>query len=438
MKTFLTGRRAPVVTEGAVTTEPPAPGTAELPGYSTGFAVRLVAAQFLISLALFTPVTVSLSLRVGQLDPDGKSSSLSTVLAVGGFLALIGGPLFGALSDRTTSRFGRRRPWVIGGMAAGLGGLLITGLAQSVAVLGIGWAITQLGINATLSALHAVLADRVPEQARGRVAGAVGMMTYVAMVAGAVTAQALDGSPLLLFTGPGVLGLAGAALITRGLRGDPPADAGTLPPFALGAFFRSFWVSPRRYPDFAWNFAGRFLVFVGVSSVTGYQLYFAEDQLGQSTDQATGTVAAGMTVMTVGAVVGSLVFGWLSDRTQRRKFCVYTGTAILAAGIALLVAAHSTGVFLLAVTVFGIGMGAYLAVDTAIAITTLPRAEDAAKDLGVLNVANALPQSLVPAIAPLLLGIASDDGTNYQALYLFSAVAAAAGAVALRFIRSVR
>ncbi|MFJ9173696.1 MFS transporter [Streptomyces sp. NPDC102360] len=412
--------------------------SSQLPGYTTGFAIRLVAAQFLISLALFTPVTVSLSLRVSQIDPDGKASSLSTVLAIGGFLALIGGPLFGALSDRTTSRFGRRRPWVAGGMAVGFVGLVVSGLADNIAVLACGWAITQLGVNAALAAMHAVLADRVPDRVRGRISGAVGMMTYVAMVVGAVLARALTGSSLLLFALPGVLGLAGAALINTALRGDPPADKGALPPFRIGSFLRSFWVSPRRHPDFAWNFVGRFLVFVGVSSATGYQLYFAEDQLGQSTHEATGTVAIGMTVMTIGAVFGSLFFGWLSDRTGRRKFCVYTGTAILAAGIAGLATAHSTGAFLAAITVFGLGMGAYLAVDTAIAVKTLPRAEDAAKDLGVLNVANALPQSLVPAIAPLFLGIASADRTNYLALYLFGAAAAAAGAVALRFIRAVR
>ncbi|MGW2283015.1 MFS transporter [Streptomyces sp. NPDC001770] len=409
-----------------------------MPGYTTGFAMRLVTAQFLISLALFTPVTVSLSLRVSQIDPDGKASSLSTVLAIGGFLALVGGPLFGALSDRTTSRFGRRRPWVLGGTTVGLIGLVVAGLADSVAVLAVGWAVTQLGINATLAAMHAVLADRVPERVRGRISGAVGMMTYVAMVFGAVLAKALTSSSLLLFAVPGVLGVAGAVLITTALRGDPPADADTLPPFRMGSFLRSFWVSPRRHPDFAWNFVGRFLVFVGVSSATGYQLYFAEDQLGQSTGEATGTVAIGMTVMTVGAVAGSLFFGWLSDRTGRRKFCVYVGTAVLAVGIALLATSHSTGAYLLAITVFGAGMGAYLAVDTAIAVKTLPRVEDAAKDLGVLNVANALPQSLVPAIAPLFLGIASADRTNYPALYLFGALAAAAGAVALRFIRAVR
>ncbi|MGX1675565.1 MFS transporter [Streptomyces sp. NPDC055400] len=405
---------------------------------SRSFVLSLVAAQGLVSISLFTPVVVSLSLRVEQIAPDDKSAALGVVLAVGAFLAMIANPVFGALSDRTTSRFGRRRPWLVGGMLVGLLGLILAGLAGNIALLTIGWAVAQLGINAALAALQATIPDRVPDQQRGKVSGAVGMMSYVAMVLGSFLAQAFSERPLLLFAVPGLLGVIGVLLLARALRGEQPADLHVLPPFRLGAFVRSFWVSPRRHPDFAWNFAGRFLMFAGMATVTSYMYYFVTDRLGQSDSGAAGTIGIAMLLMTVGAVAGSLGCGALSDRSGRRKPYVLLGALVCVLGVAMIASAHQVGLFLAAMLVFGLGLGAYLAVDTALTVGVLPSKADAAKDLGVLNIANALPQSLVPVIAPLFLAIGSTAHTNYTALYTFGAVCALVGALAIRMIRTVR
>jgi hypothetical protein len=56
--------------------------------------------------------------------------------------------------------------------------------------------------------------------------------------------------------------------------------------------------------------------------------------------------------------------------------------------------------------------------------------------MGVLNIGNALPQSLVPIIAPTLLAIGG--GGNYGALFLFGGIACVLGAVATQLIRSVK
>ena len=427
--------KSPVLVEESLPHAPAAPSVPERQPAS--FVLSLVAAQGLVSLALFTPVVVSLSLRVSQIAPHDKTSALSTVLAVGALLALIGNPLFGALSDRTSSRFGRRRPWLVGGMVVGTVGLLVAGAAGNVAMLTLGWAITQLGLNATLAALSATIPDRVPEQQRGRVSGAVGMMTYVAMVVGSFLAQALTSHPVLLFGVPGVFGLVGVALLARALRGERPADRASLPPFRIGAFVRSFWVSPRTHPDFAWNFVGRFLIFAGMATVTSYEFYFVQDRLGKSDSAAAGTLGVATLLMTVGAVIGSLGIGAYSDRIGRRKPFVFLGASIAVVGLALIAAAHSTSAFFLAMALFGLGLGAYLAVDTALTVGVLPNPTDAAKDLGVLNIANALPQSLIPVIAPVFLAIGSAAHTDYTALYAFGAVAALLGATAIRFVRSV-
>ncbi|MFC8371274.1 MFS transporter [Streptomyces sp. NPDC057238] len=405
---------------------------------SRGFIAGLITAQCLSFAAVFTPILVSLSLRVSELDPQHKTASLSRVLAVGAVLALIANPLFGALSDRTTSRFGRRRPWLLAGALVTALGTLLCGTATGLGTLTVGWAVTQLGANAVYAALLATIPDRVPDHLQGRVSGAVGMTLYVAMVLGTVLAQPLLHHTVLLFLVPGLLGLAGVSALVWLMRDDAPADRAALPPFRPGEFLRSFWVSPRRHPDFAWNFCGRFLMFCGISTMTGYQFYFALDRLGQSVSEASSTVAVAAVVTMAGTVVGSLAGGWLSDRTGRRKVFVFVAALISVVGLALTAYADTTASFCVAVAVFSLGLGSYMAVDTALAIGVLPDRAQAAKDLGVLNIGNTLPQSLIPAVAPVFLGIGSAAGTNYGALYLFGSACALAGAFAIHFVRAVR
>jgi MFS family permease len=103
---------------------------------------------------------------------------------------------------------------------------------------------------------------------------------------------------------------------------------------------------------------------------------------------------------------------------------------IYAAGLALVALVSSFDLFLVAMAICGIGEGSYFAVDLALASAVLPEGgKEAAKDLGVLNIANALPQSLAPAIAPLFLAIVG--GGNYTALFIAAAVFAFWGAFSM-------
>ncbi|MFD7708886.1 MFS transporter [Streptomyces sp. NPDC059785] len=412
-----------------------APATAP-PNAPAKLVLALALAQFGAYLAVLTPVMVTLALRVNQIVPEAdRSTALGQVLSVGAILAMIGNPVFGALSDRTTSRFGRRRPWLLGGMAAGFAGLLVVAVGGSVLTLMLGWALAQLGINAALSALTSCIPDLIPEHQQARVSGMVGMTLSLSMVAGSALAQVFTDSIALAFVVPGVIGVACVGFLAAVMK-DRPARAGAFEPYSVKEFARSFWVSPRRHPDFAWNFAGRFLVFTGAACVTSYQVYFLMDRLGYTDGQVTDKVFVGTLVMVVATVAGSLLGGQLSDRTGRRKPYVLGAALVMGVSLAMLAAAQSFGMYLAALVVFGFGEGLYLSVDMALAAAVLPNPDESAKDMGVLNIGNALPQSLVPIIAPALLAIGS--GGNYGALFLFGAIAAALGALAVQLVRSVK
>ena len=79
-----------------------------------GFIAVLALANLGIWTAFFTPIQFLLPLQVeGIVGADTKETSLSLVLTVGAFASMVVNPLAGAFSDRTTSRLGRRRPWVL-------------------------------------------------------------------------------------------------------------------------------------------------------------------------------------------------------------------------------------------------------------------------------------------------------------------------------------
>ena len=145
-----------------------------------------------------------------------------------------------------------------------------------------------------------------------------------------------------------------------------------------------------------------------------------------------------MLLYTIALVITAKIGGWLSDRTGRRKLFVIASTVIV--GIALALLAHATTVpaFYAVEIVMGIGYGVYAAVDTALVIDVLPNPDNAAKDLGVLNIANALPQSLAPAIGALLLGIGGLAGSNYTALFWGAGITVVLGALTIIPIKSVR
>jgi MFS family permease len=386
--------------------------------------------------ALLTPVVVTLAVRVQQIDPDGKEGSLALVTGVGALLALVANPFFGHLSDRTTSRFGMRRPWLVGGALTGTLGLAVVSLAQDVPVLLIGWCIAQAGLNAVLAVLTALLPDQVPAEQRGRVSGLLGMAMAAATVLGTFLAQALQGSSFWMFMAPSLFGLVSALLLASVLR-DRRLEPGDRPRYDAREFARGFWVNPVRNPDFGWAWLSRFLLFMGVATLLTYQAYYLTDRLHVPAAEVARLVFVATLVQTGFVVAGSNASGWLSDRLGRRKIFVLSSAVVFGLGLLLIGLADSFPMFLAGMALTGVGQGVYLAVDLALVADVLPNREtDAAKDLGVFNIANAMPQSLAPAIAPVFLAVGG--GGNYPVLFGAAAVFAVIGALSIQPVRRVR
>jgi len=382
-------------------------------------------------IALLTPVLITIALKIRQLTPGEAAGNHSLVLSVGAFFALVSNPFFGRLSDRTTSRFGMRRPWLIGGVLGGAVALLIVARADSVATVLVGWCLAQMSFNAVLAALVAVLPDQVPAEQRGTVAGVLGTCMPLGQLAGTFVVQSVAESTLAMFMVPALIGAAAILLLAITL-GDRQLD----PTQPVRATVSWYWVSPRRHPDFAWAWLSRFLVVLGTAFLTTYQPFYLTEKLGLPDRAVPGLIFRSMLVQASMVVALSVIGGRLSDALQRRKAFVICGAIVYAIGLWMIALADSYALFLAGMAATGIGHGLYFAVDLALVTEVLPdRQRDAAKDLGILNVTNALPQSVAPALAPAILVL---SGGDYAWLFFAAGAIALGGSIAILPLKSVR
>ena len=398
--------------------------------------IALYALAYIGTILLFlAPLLVSLSLKVNALvGTDRAPANLSLVAGVGAFLAMFANPFFGKLSDRTSSPWGMRRPWLVTGLLGGSIGILVVALAPDIGVVLVGWCLAQVFFNALLAALVAVLPDQVPVSQRGLVAGILGICLPIASVSGTYVVQLFTGNTLAMFLAPCAIGGFFILLFALTLP-DRRLDAADRPAWSLSELAGTFYVDPRRNPDFAWAFASRFMFVLAYAFLTTYQAYYLLDQLGSAEEDVPHQLFLATLAMSSVVVVASLLGGWISDRTGRRK--VFVGAASVVFGLAMFVIALATGFngFVAGMALGGLGFGLYTAVDLALVADVLPGADSAAKDLGVMNIAGALPSSVAPALAPAILAV---GGGSYGVLYAVAGTCAVVGAGAVVRVRRVR
>ncbi len=386
-------------------------------------------------MALLSPILVGLAMRVRVIDATHADDSLSLVVGVGALAALFGNPFFGRLSDRTASRHGMRRPWLIGGALGGVAGLTVVAHAATVLQLLLGWCITQLAYNAQLVALAAILSDQVPPSQRGTVSGIVSISLPLGMVGGTFLVQSLVDSTLAIFLVPAAVALACAIVLACVLR-DKRLVAAPASRYGWRGFLGSFWINPVRFPDFAWAWSSRFLLFAGVALLLTYQEFYLIHQLHCPPGEVPHRIFLSTLVQSSMLAIFGVLGGGLSDAVGRRKVFVSGAALVYALALLLIAFTRSYGWFLAGMAITGIAQGTYLAVDLALLTDVLPEREThAARNLGIFNIASALPQLLMPAIAPGILAVS--DG-SYTALFVLAAILVALGAWTILAVRGVR
>ena len=465
---------------------------------------RLIAinAMWLGQGAHWPPITFQL-VPVAAFVIAGSSADLliGRVSSAGNLFALMAPILAGWLSDRTSTRWGKRRPWLVAGTAVNLAGLGLLAFAGSQLTLAFAYMLVQLAFNLAGGAYAAVIPDVVPADDRGRASGLLGMMNALGAVVGlaAVTATlavfhetrtglvigyvavglvllvttvitviAIEEPPVrperrpLSLSGPAVVAgiatvLAMAAWIAfLFLPFSIPVvmvGAGAV----LTALFaasrvpdiRGFFVAFRNH-DFFWTFATRALVMMGIATIQPFLAVYFRDVI--KADHP-GTLAGlwGLALL-AGAIIPAVVGGHLSDRIGRRKPFVYAAGALqgLVASVLLFGLVKSLFVIFALGIVFGVGYGLYVGVDWALACDVLPDREHASgRDMGLWHVAFTLPTALAPALfGPVLhafnqpghqlLGLTTGDFLGFRLVFAGAVVWFVLGTVFVSRIRAVR
>jgi MFS family permease len=400
-----------------------------------GFISLYTLAYTSTCLVFLAPALVTLALKVNSLvGIERAPDSLALVTGMGALVALFGNPFFGRMSDRTSSPLGMRRPWMVIGLLGGSLGILIVALAPNIPVVLVGWCIAQLFFNALLAAQVAVLPDQVPPAQRGLVSGVLGVCLPIASVTGTFVVQLFTGNQLAMFMVPCAIGGFFILLFAVTLKDRRLAKADK-PTWSLREFLSTFYVNPRKSPDFAWAFASRLMFVLAYAFLTTYQAYYLLEKIGSAQADVPHQIFLGTLVQSVVLVAASLIGGKLSDRTGRRKIFVLTASMVYGVAMFVVAVASNFDGYLVGMAIGGLGFGMYVAVDLALVADVLPDKDNIAKDLGVFNIAGALPFAVAPAIAPAILAF---GGGSYGALYAVAGVCAIGGAFAILPVKGVR
>jgi MFS family permease len=361
-------------------------------------------------------------------DPANRAAVIFSIISgIGALAACVANPLAGLLSDRTTGRLGRRRPWALIGAVLGAGGLVLLSMQHSVVGLSLCWVGVQICLNAMLAAITAAVPDRVPVSQRALISGWMGVPQVLGVVAGlelAARFSTVQGGYVAVAAAVVVLSL-GFVFFTKedalSIQDRQPVD------------WRGFWVSPRKHPDFAWAFGTRFLVQLGNSLGTLYLYRFLRDAVNFTEVDAKSGESTLVTIYGVGILLTTVIAGRISDRSGKRKGHVIVSGIVMAVAAGILAFWPTWTGAMVAAGVMGAGYGIYVAVDQALITQVLPSAHGRAKDLGIINIANSLPQVAVPVIAAPVLATAA----GFPVLYAITAVVTLLGGVFVYRIRSV-
>jgi MFS family permease len=362
-----------------------------------------------------------------------KGTVLGLVTVIGAFVSMLVGPIAGVLSDESRSRWGRRRPFLVIGVVANAGALLALIGARTLTGFILASGAVQLFANLAGFPYTALIPDQVPDMQKGKATGFAGFAEVIGRLLGAIVGG-------LLISAPAAAAVLGALLFLPGvLRNDPMLPLVLLTvAVTVGAMLftvtvvreevparqperrrahllrHAFTFDVRAQADFAWVLVARAFRMLAINTITTFLLYYVRDYLGTSDlGRANAQLGYLFAVSSATTLPSALAVGYLIDRHQRRKFWVYASSAGLAFICLAFIAVRDFNQALLVGAGFGLCYGAYFTSDWALALSLLPKGDEAAKYMGIWGIAGTFPQVLAPGIGGVLLDTFNRMGPNW-------------------------
>ncbi|WP_426007330.1 MFS transporter [Paenarthrobacter sp. NyZ202] len=406
---------------------------------SRSYIFWLMLASFGASIAMMVPLSYGIAVRITELAP-GQEQVLGFITGTAQLIYLILSPIVGIWSDRTRSRFGRRSPFIFLGTGVGLAGLVVMGVAPNLLLVGVGWVLGMTGWSISGAGIQNLMADKLPEQQRGRVSALTNLMTQIAPVLGIGVAYAVSSNTLLVFVVPGLIG---AVLLALFPLLKPEGSSRELPANSTVTFksvVASYGFNVRKYPDFSWNWLGRFIFFMGLYFNTTFGTFFYAQRLNLPVKEVAGVVATIGMLGVVAAAAGALLGGFLSDKLQRRRLFVLIASALFVGGAVAEAFAWSLPQLIIGAVLMQTAIAVFATVDQAIIFAILPNRTETARYMAVVAFAQKIPSAVAPLLASVIITLGvTGPGKNYTVLYLTGAVLALLGGLMIALkVKAVR
>ncbi len=398
----------------------PAAGTA-VPRLSRPFVAALMLANFGTNVALIAPIQNVLPRMVEAVTgAGGKALALGLVTGIGAFAALIANPVAGHYSDRWVSRDNRVGTILVGLVTGGTAHVVL-GYQHSVVSIAIWWTICQATINIAYGPMSAIVVDHVDRRSWGLVWGLISVAQAVGLIVG-LTA--------VVYAFPTVT--AGMTAISIGyvvclvpllivlyrlprVSYAPPAVA--LPRPGVRAL-----LSLEQGFGLVW--AGKFLVTLAETVALLYLYYYVQDVVHYQNPGQGQLILVLLATLT--AIVATVAVGRFADRSGGyRRYAVLASVLMAATGF-VLAGFDEWSVAIGCALALGAGYGAFQSVSQALSMVVLPSPANAGRDLGIINIASAVPQVIGAPIAGLVVAGAG----GYRGLFVFAGLLALAAAAA--------
>eukprot|EP01133_Synstelium_polycarpum_P015237 gene15237-18034_t len=348
---------------------------------------------------------------VGQ---DQKYRYASVIPVSGVLVSFIIAPLAGALSDCTTSRFGRRKPYLLTGSIVAIVALSVAWISKTnvyillVCLMGI-----QLGVNWGGGPYSGLIPDMVPKAHIGKASGCMALGGALGNLVGILGCGLLAKKTVIKPVEPSLTPYPSYMIIyiylavlfalfnlptIFGVKERPLTPSANVK-FTLRKFFASFYLPRDKYYNFYWVCITRAFEQLGIYSVLPYFQYYLKDVIRVDEPEFKSSLMLATIIVT--SIPSSIISGPLSDRFGR-KLLVYICSGLMAiccSGFLILCFRPSFIGVMVTAAFFGIGYGGYLAVDWALALDVLPEKNEIAKDMGIWHQAFVVPQVIAPLIS---------------------------------------
>lgn len=401
-----------------------APAAAQTaPRLSRPFIAALMLANFGTNVALIAPIQNVLPRMVEAVSgAGGKALALGLVTGVGAFAALIANPVAGHYSDRLVSADNRALTILIGMVTGGVAHVVL-GYQHSIVDIAIWWTICQATINIAYGPMSAIVVDHVDRRSWGLVWGLVSVAQAVGLIVGLVA---------VVYVFPSVT--AGMTAISVGyviclipllvvlywlprVSYEPSGTATTPAPRRPG--IRAL-LSLEQGFGLVW--AGKFLITLAETVALLYLYYYLQDVVHY------GNPGQGQLILivtaTLAVIVATVAVGRVADRSGGyRRYAVLSSVVMAATGF-VLAGLDEWSVAIACALALGAGYGAFQSVSQALSMVVLPSPANAGRDLGIINIASAVPQVIGAPIAGLVVAGAG----GYRGLFVFAGLLAVAAA----------